>query len=82
MATQSGSMDFVLIHKPRKVVCHRCVVDLVCPIGGADVPGVENVHVALLDDLSGGRGTLFWGLEKKGTQFSTLSKNSGKKIKL
>ena len=51
-------------------------------IGVAEVSGVEDVDIPLVDDLCGVRGTLFAGLEKKLSQFSAWSNASGKKMRL
>jgi hypothetical protein len=51
-------------------------------VGVAEIPGVEDVDVPLVDDLGGERGTLLSGLLKKLSQFSAWSKASGKKMRL
>jgi len=56
--------------------------EVVGVVGVAEVAGVEDVDVALVDDLGGVRGTLLRGLLKKLSQFSTWSNASGKKMRL
>lgn len=51
-------------------------------IGIAEVTGVEDVDIALVDDLDDGRGTLLSGLVKKRSQFSAWSNISGKKMRV
>lgn len=48
----------------------------------AEVAGVEDIDVALVDDLSEDDGTLLEGLLKKLSQFYAWSKASGKKMRL
>jgi hypothetical protein len=51
-------------------------------VGVAEVAGVQDVDIALVDDLDVGLNTLFSGLLKKLSQLSAWSKISGKKIRV
>jgi hypothetical protein len=62
--------------------CNVFPGEVVVAVGVAEVAGVEDVDVALVDDLGGEGSTLLRGLLKKSSQLSAWSKTSGMKMRL